>query len=100
MAKNRTCYICRQRYAYCPNCERDKGKPFWYFTFCSERCRVLNDILSQNTSGHLSIADAQKELKKIEFKKEDILDEDVRNHIEKILNYKDKEVTKPTEIKK
>lgn len=100
MAKNRTCYICRQRYAYCPNCERDKGKPFWYFAFCSERCRVLNDILSQNTSGHLSIADAQKELKKIEFKKEDILDEDVRNHIEKILNYKDKEVTKPTEIKK
>lgn len=100
MAKTRTCLICGNKYEYCPNCDRDRLKPTWYFLFCSEKCHDLDYILSQNTAGNLSITEAQKELKKIVFNKEEILDEDVKSHIDKIMNYKEKKVSKePTENK-
>lgn len=100
MAKNRTCYLCGKTYDYCPSCDRDKSKPTWYFAFCSEKCHDLDYILSQNTAGKLSIVDTQDKLKKINFNKDDILIKDVKNHIEKIMSYKEKVGSKSTEIKK
>ena len=90
MAKNRTCFICGNKYDYCPTCDRDKLKPSWYTLFCNESCYNINNILSKNTSGKLSISEANKELKKISFKKENIKNELTKSHIEKIMAYKEK----------
>ena len=101
MAKNRTCLICGEKYDYCPHCDRDRLKPMWYFVFCSKKCYELDDILSQNTAGNLSLAEANKKLKNVVFNKEDILNKDTKAHIEKIMAYKEKEGLKEKpEIKK
>lgn len=94
MAKNRTCFICGNKYDYCPTCDRDRLKPSWYTLFCSESCHAINNILSQNTAGNLSINEANKELKKIVFDENDFVNELTKSHIKKILSYKDKEIVK------
>ena len=101
MAKNRTCFVCGNKYDYCPTCDRDRLKPSWYALFCSESCHNVNNILSKNTLGKLSIAEAHKELKKIVFNKNSIKNDLTKSHIEKILSYKEKEVEKEkTDTKK
>lgn len=100
MAKNRTCFICGNKYDYCPTCDRDRLKPSWYALFCSNTCYEINKILSQNTVGKLSILEAQKELKNINFNKASIINELTKSHIEKIMNYKEKEVEKEKTDKK
>ena len=83
MAKNRICLICGNKYDYCPTCDRDRLKPSWYTLFCSETCYDINNILSKNTAGKLSIAEANKELNKIVFNKNNIKNEITKSHIEK-----------------
>ena len=67
MAKNRTCFICGNKYDYCPSCERDKMKPSWYALFCGDVCDSINDILSANTAKKITDKDASKRLKEIDF---------------------------------
>ena len=100
MAKNRTCFICGDKYDYCPTCDRDRLKPSWYALFCSDNCYKINEILSANTAGKLSILDAQKELKKINFNKSSIKNELTKSHVERIMNYKEKMVEKEKNDKK
>ena len=45
MAKNRTCFICGNKYDYCPTCDRDRLKPSWYALFCSDNCYKINNII-------------------------------------------------------
>lgn len=100
MAKNRTCFICGNKYDYCPTCDRDRLKPSWYALFCNDNCYKINNILSANTAGKLSVLEAQVELKKINFEDSNIKNELTKSHIDKIMKHKEKTVDKEKVEKK
>lgn len=99
MAKNRTCFICGNKYDYCPSCERDKMKPSWYALFCGDVCDNINDILSANTAKKITDKEASKRLKGIDFTSVKIKDNDVKRRIDELLRYKTKEEVKETSEK-
>lgn len=89
---NRICYMCNKSYHYCPTCAEDRNKPSWYNMFCSEVCKDLNDILSENNFGRISNEDASELLKKICIPEID--NPDNKRKIEELLTYKKKPVKK------
>ncbi|MBO7078999.1 MAG: hypothetical protein J6W64_04215 [Bacilli bacterium] len=91
MAKVRTCFLCGNKYSYCPTCDRDKLKPSWYSIFCGENCKAVNDIVSANTAKKMSNKEANEALKKINVSEMNIQDADVKAKVNELLNYKDKE---------
>lgn len=93
MAKaNRTCFICGNGYHYCPTCSEDRDKPSWYNMFCSEECKDINYILSENNFKRLSNEDAGELLKQIKMPK--ITIEENRKRVEELLAIKRKPVKK------
>lgn len=93
MAKNRTCFVCGNKYDYCPSCERDKLKPSWYSLFCGDTCKELNDILSANTAKRMTDKEASDSLKSVDISKINIKNELVKNKINELLKYKDEAKT-------
>lgn len=86
MAKTRTCVVCRNKYEYCPNCDRDKDKPTWMFAFCSAECKELDNILAGHTSGRISTEDAKKQLISINYNIDKLNDDANKQHINEIMN--------------
>ncbi len=41
---DRTCFVCRNGYKYCPTCGGDDPKETWRFLFCSDNCRKIEHI--------------------------------------------------------
>ena len=41
--RQRTCYLCGDKYEYCPTCTQDKFKPTWMVEFHSENCKNIFD---------------------------------------------------------
>lgn len=64
---NRKCFLCGNEYRYCPTCSEDRDKPSWYGMFCSEACKELNTILSENNFGRLSDEDASEKIKRMKL---------------------------------
>lgn len=101
MAMNRTCFVCGNKYSYCPSCERDKMKPNWYTLFCGEKCKELNDILSANTYGRLSDKEASDSIKKVDITNIQIKNSLIKEKVEQLLKYKDNtKVNKKSENEK
>lgn len=89
MAKNRTCFICGNKYSYCPSCERDKMKPSWYSLFCGDICKEINSILSANTAKKMSDKEASEKIKNINASKMSIKNDLVKSRIDELLKYKE-----------
>lgn len=47
MGRTRECYLCGEKYGYCPSCSQDKYKPAWMATFHSENCKNIFDIATR-----------------------------------------------------
>lgn len=59
----RICSCCKQEYKYCPKCSaKDREKPLWYFSFCSENCKKIFDIASEFEIGHITPQEAYNAL--------------------------------------
>lgn len=89
MAKNRTCFICGNKYDYCPSCERDKMKPSWYSLFCGDTCKEINNILSANTAKKLSDKEASEKIKNIDASKLSVKNDLIKSRIDELLKYKE-----------
>ena len=44
---NKTCVICGNKYSYCPSCGKDRNKPFWMSSFCSENCKNIYEVVAR-----------------------------------------------------
>lgn len=90
---NRICYLCGQKYSYCPNCNEDVYKPSWYAMWCSENCKEIDNILAAHTVGQISISEAKEMLVNLnlDFNTVDML-EDSRKHLNQILNHGNKDL--------
>ena len=39
--RTRECYLCGEKYNYCPTCSQDKSKPTWMIEFHEENCKTI-----------------------------------------------------------
>lgn len=75
MAKpNRTCFCCGKPYHYCPHCPEYDGSPSYMNTWCSERCAVTFETLSDYLAGRIDEKEAYKNIERFDFSDVDAWD--------------------------
>lgn len=67
MSKEKICAVCYKPYEYCPVCGKDKDKPTWMFTFCSENCHDIYLITSSYANHKLTANKAKNRLDKLDL---------------------------------
>ena len=88
MAKpNRTCHSCSSKYYYCPSCQDDNRDPQIYVMWCSERCKNIFNILTDESLKKISISECKTELTKLGVTSGDGFRDGVKTHINRVLNY-------------
>ena len=60
--RNKICYLCGEKYRYCPTCSQDRMKPAWMSEFHSESCMKIFDICTRFNLGMMSKVEAQEAL--------------------------------------
>ena len=80
----RTCTVCRGGYKYCPSCGKDKDKPTWYFSFCSENCHDIYEVASKFESKQMDANTAKDKLNKLDLSRLDSFGFSYKKSIERI----------------
>ena len=60
--KTRECYLCGEKYNYCPTCSQDRMKPAWMSEFHDENCKNIFDICTRFNMQLMSKAEARTAL--------------------------------------
>ena len=60
--KTRECYLCGEKYNYCPTCSQDRMKPAWMAEFHDENCKNIFDICTRFNMQLMSKAEARTAL--------------------------------------
>ena len=86
MKGNKICATCRSNYDFCPKCNKDKDKPLWYFTFCSQNCHDIYEITSSFENGKIDADEAKLKLNNLNLSKLDNFGESYKKSIDKIMS--------------
>ena len=86
MKGKKICATCRSEYDFCPKCNKDKDKPLWYFTFCSQNCHDIYEITSSFENGKIDANEAKLQLNNLNLSKLDNFGESYKKSISKIIN--------------
>ena len=86
MKGEKICATCRSNYDFCPKCNRDKDKPLWYFTFCSQNCHDIYEITSSFENGKIDADEAKLKLNNLNLSKLDNFGESYKKSINKIMS--------------
>ena len=84
--KYRICSVCHFNYDFCNHCNKDKDKPLWYFTFCSQNCHDIYEITSSFENGKIDANEAKLQLDNLNLSKLDNFGESYKKSISKIIN--------------
>lgn len=60
--RTRECYLCGEKYSYCPTCSQDRMKPTWMAEFHNENCKNIFDICTRFNMKLINKTEAQKAL--------------------------------------
>ena len=100
MAKrDRKCYLCGEKYKYCPTCSQDRMKPTWMSEFHSESCKDIFDICTRYNMGLMSKAEAKEALSNCDLSNKGNFKSYVQTDLDNIFA-DDKEKTKEHEVVK
>ena len=86
MKGDKICATCRCSYNFCPKCNKDKDKPLWYFTFCSQNCHDIYEITSSFENGNINADEAKLQLDNLNLSKLDNFGESYKKSIDKIMS--------------
>lgn len=86
MKGNKICATCRSNYDFCPKCNKDKDKPLWYFTFCSQNCHDIYEITSSFENEKIDADEAKSKLDNLNLSKIDNFGESYKKSINKIMS--------------
>ena len=86
MKGDKICATCRCSYNFCPKCNKDKDKPLWYFTFCSQNCHDIYEITSSFENGKIDADEAKLKLDNLNLSKLDNFGESYKKSIDKIMS--------------
>ena len=99
MAKpNRTCHSCSSKYYYCPSCQDDNRDPRIYIMWCSERCKNIFNILTDETLKKINTSECKEQLTKMGVTSGDGFRDGVKTHISRILNYNEPIIENEEEV--
>lgn len=87
MKGNKICATCHSEYDFCPKCNKDKDKPLWYFTFCSQNCHDIYEATSSFENGKINANEAKMRLDNLNLSKLDNFGESYKKSINKIMSY-------------
>ena len=65
--RSRECYLCGEKYSYCPTCSQDKVKPTWMVEFHNENCKTIFDICTRFNMKLLTKDEAKEALSKCDL---------------------------------
>nr|DAX97762.1 MAG TPA: DNA gyrase inhibitor [Caudoviricetes sp.] len=77
------CCVCKKQYEYCPKCHKEL--PTWMFSFCSEECKNIYEVMSSYENGYTDAETANKKLNKLNISKYDLVGS-YKNTLSKINN--------------
>lgn len=86
MKGNKICATCHSEYDFCPKCNKDKDKPLWYFTFCSQNCHDIYETTSSFENGNINADEAKMKLDNLNLSKLDNFGESYKKSIDKIMS--------------
>ena len=86
MKGNKICATCHSEYDFCPKCSKDKDKPLWYFTFCSQNCHDIYEVTSSFENGNINADEAKLRLDGLNLSKLDNFGESYKKSIDKIMD--------------
>ena len=86
MKGDKICATCRCSYNFCPKCNKDKDKPLWYFTFCSQNCHDIYETTSSFENGKIDADEAKLKLDNLNLSKLDNFGESYKKSIDKIMS--------------
>ena len=86
MKGKKICATCRCSYNFCPKCNKDKDKPLWYFTFCSQNCHDIYDTTSKFEDGLIDASEAKSQLDNLNLSNLDNFGESYKKSINKIMS--------------
>ena len=86
MKGEKICATCRCSYNFCPKCNKDKDKPLWYFTFCSQNCHDIYETTSSFENGKIDADEARSKLDNLNLSKLDNFGESYKKSIDKIMS--------------
>lgn len=84
--KYRICSVCHFNYDFCNHCNKDKDKPLWYFTFCSQNCHDIYETTSSFENGKIDADEAKLKLDNLNLSKLDNFGESYKKSIDKIMS--------------
>lgn len=86
MAKrDRVCYLCGEKYQYCPTCGNDRLKPSWMSQFHSENCKNIFEICTKFNMELITKEEAANELKKCDLSNKENFDKVTLETVNKIV---------------
>lgn len=65
--RTRKCYLCGEKYSYCPTCSNDRMKPAWMAEFHSENCKNIFDICTRYNMQLLTKEEAKAAIEKCDL---------------------------------
>lgn len=65
--RTRECYLCGEKYSYCPTCSQDKMKPTWMAEFHNENCKNIFDICTRFNMKLMNKTEAHTALKECDL---------------------------------
>ena len=86
MKGNKICATCHSEYDFCPKCKKDKNKPLWYFSFCSQNCHNIYETTSNFENGKIEADEAKLQLESLDLSKLDDFGESYKKSINKIMS--------------
>ena len=84
--RSRNCYLCGEKYEYCPTCSQDRMKPAWMSQFHSESCKNIFDICTRFNMGLITKEEAQAELSTCDLTNKENFKSYVQNDLENIFS--------------
>lgn len=89
--RTRECYLCGEKYSYCPTCSQDKNKPSWMAEFHSENCKNIFDIATRFNLQLLTKEEAKSAMEQCDLSNKENFKSYVKQDLENIF----KEEPKP-----
>ena len=100
MAKrDRKCYLCGEKYKYCPTCSDDRMKPAFMSEFHSENCKNIFEICTNFNMGLMSKPEAKTALDKCDLANKENFKSYVQRDIDVIFEEDPIVITVEAEIK-
>ena len=83
---NKTCWACKTKFSYCPNCSRvDSLKPSWASEFCCETCKDLWTTLTKFGMSMITKSDAKSIILGLDLKPIDVYADCVKRDYNKVM---------------